>query len=213
MSLTKEQKKQRFLQNMGIAEANAADQHAVGRYAHRSSRRPLYHNMAGHSQMTPGNYQDARALSITIKNNGTTVENAILFGLHTTTETSGSNIEITSRTAPSIEAINNEVASKPMILERVKFQAGVKEQTSHAWQLNSKNLVGGSTSDIFIPEMHQKSADNNVTLIDAILPEFTASGNNWMSIPIEPGNTVTINFIPGAQLSLEGITAGTNTVQ
>lgn len=209
MKLTTEQKKALFRQNMGIAETVDAAQNAVGRYA-TNHRRSAYQNMAGSHQMT---HPNTRPLSITIKNTGTEVQNAILFGAHVATEQSGANIEITSRTAPSIAAINSEVASKPMILEAVIFQANTKPQIAQGWDLVSKDLFGGGTNDVFIPEMHQDPTFNSETLIKAALPKFTASGNNWIRIPIEAGNTVTINFIPGAQLSLEGITEGTNTVE
>ena len=210
--LSSEEKKALFKKNMGIAEQTGQDHNAVGRYARPHYGRSRYHNMAG--QNNPNTqYDHAKILSVTITNSGSTTENAILFGKHVATEQSGANIQITSKTAPSIEAINNEVASKPVELHSVLFQANTKAQTSQVWDLISKNLYGGGTHDTFIPQMFLDPANNSETLIDAPLPKFTASGNNWMRIPVEAGNTVTINFRTGAQLSLEGITEGTNTIE
>lgn len=210
--LSQEEKKALFEKNTGIAEKTGQMNNAVGRYHSPSQyRRSQYHNMAGNSQMT--DHTPSKILSVTITNSGSATENAILFGKHVATEQSGANIQITSKTAPSIEAINNEVASKPVELNSVLFQANTKAQTSQVWDLFSKDLYGGGTNDKFIPQMHLDPANNSETLINAKLPKFTASGNNWMRIPVEAGNTITINFRTGAQLSLEGITEGTNTIE
>lgn len=210
MKFTTEQKRQLFRERMGIAEDTDQAHNAVGRYANKPYHRSSYYNASGNPQVAPA---PEKILSITIYNAGTTVENAILFGKNAATVQSGANIIITSKTAPSIEAINNEVASKPAVLNSVLLQANTKAQTTQVWDLHSQNLYGGSTNDKFIPQMYLSPANQSETLIDAPLPTFTASGNNWMSIPVEPGNTITANFRIGPQVSLEGIANGTTVVE
>ena len=208
--LSKDEKKALFRERMGLAEQAGQDHNAVGRYARQPYRKPQYHNMSGNPQ---ANHAPAKVLSVTITNTGSTTENAVLFGKNVATQQSGANIQITSKTAPSIEAINNEVASRPAELKSVLFQANTKAQTALPWKLSSRDVYGGSANDIFIPQMHLSPSNQSETLIDAPLPKFTASGNNWMKIPVAAGNTITINFRAGAQLSLEGITEGTTTVE
>ena len=214
MSLSKEQKKQLFLQNMGIAEANDADQYAGGRY-HRN-RHPVrqyptsYNNMSGGDSMHT-NEPNLRTVGFTISNTGTEVQNAVLFG-QAFAPASGANITITPKNGVSIGSINSDAATNPFRIHEVLYNGRTEDQMDHSWKLQFSDNSGSNQGDVFHPQDHVDPRNLKTTLIRAPFPKFTASNKDWLVIPVEPGATITINFWVGAQLSSAGIVEGTHTV-
>lgn len=211
--LTDQEKINLFKQKMGIGE-DAGQVHHAGGYHRNPYAKPRnpYYNVAGPSDSRMEDYQNTRTLALTITNTGTATQNAVLFGKDFAPQ-SGADIQIVPQIGGSFESINNDVASSPLVIHMILFNAETKAQMKNVWELNSANNFGKKESEQFFPQNHVEPSNLTQTLIKTIFPKFTASNKNWISIPVEPGNTITINFWVGDQLSLEGIAQGTHTVE
>ena len=223
--LSTEEKKALFRKNMGIAEQLGQDHNAVGLTANRDPRQTHlrhYHNASGNAGA--GNpYTDykemlayhgnvgGQTLAFTISNTGTATEDAVLFGRDFASP-SGANITITPSTGGTMAAINNDVATQPMHILGVRFRANTDTQSGLTWKLEGKDTFGNEKRSPFSPQ-NWITPDNQIdNLVMAPIFNFMASNKNSLVIPIEAGNTITITFYVAAQLSLEGIVAGTNTI-
>ena len=207
-TLTDAQKTAIFAKNMAIAEAANQVAQAAGRSGH--NHRASYPNAAGYPMIQR---PELRTLTFTITNTGTATQNAVLFGKDFAPQ-SGADIQIKPQIAGStIASINSDVATSPLAIHDVLFNAKTDNQMQNPWDLNFANSFGKKESSQFFPQNYVDPANNTLTLIKTAFPKFTASSKNWMEIPIEPGNTVMVNFTVGAQLSLEGIAQGTHTIE
>ena len=222
LGLTDQQKKALFLENMRIAEQTGQDHNAVGLTVDRDPRKAQnhYYNAAGGNANPYTDYKEMLAhhgkaggqvLAFTITNTGTSTENAVLFG-RDFADVSGSNITITSNTGASLAAINNDVATRPMHVLGVRFRANTDTQSGLTWRLKGRDSYGNEESKPFQPQ-NWITPDNQIdNLVMAPIFNFLASNKNFLVIPIEAGNTITLTLYVAAQLSLEGIVAGTNTI-
>lgn len=233
-NLTLAEKAALFRQNMGIAETTGHAHNAVGLTSNRDPRKPnAYQNMGGHrhyqnmdgsagSPMNPSKSQEilhyhgaagSQTYTFIIENtNGAgATQNAVLFG-DDFAPVSGADIVITPTKGLSLASINKDVSKNPVHIRGTRFKAVTDTQAALAWTLAGIDSFGLTSSIPFEPQIWITPDNQQDNLVYAPHFDFIASNRNWISIPIEDGNKVTVTLFVAAQHSSEGIVKGTNTI-